>query len=287
MGKRKAGHGFTEAPEDFLVVGPDFRLDRVDPSSTPGFTGSKSDGEAVLAQRDPHLADLQERLFAEGKSGGTRSLLLILQAMDTAGKGGMVSHVVGAVDVQGVQLAAFRAPTDEEKKHDFLWRVQKQLPAPGMLGCFDRSHYEDVLIHRVHQWADAKELERRYSAIQDFEARLHATGTEVIKVMLHISKEEQGRRLEARLDDPTKYWKYNPSDLAERRLWDSYMEAYQAAIERTSTPYAPWYVVPADNKWYARIVVQELLVAALERMDPQWPAPAFDIEEQRALLADS
>ncbi|GHG46948.1 hypothetical protein GCM10012320_13340 [Sinomonas cellulolyticus] len=285
MGKRKAGHGFSEVPEDLLVVGPGFRLADIDTSSTPGFSGSKSDGEALLTQRDTHLAGLQERLFAEGKGGGTRSLLLILQAMDTAGKGGTISHVVGVVDVQGVQLAAFKSPTDEEKQHDFLWRVEKQLPKPGMLGCFDRSHYEDVLIHRVHGWADETELERRYSAIQDFEARLHASGTEIIKVMLHISKDEQGRRLAARLDDPTKYWKYNPGDLAERKLWDSYMEAYQIAIERTSTPYAPWYVIPADSKWYARLVVQELLVAALERMDPQWPAPAFDIEEQKALLA--
>lgn len=287
MGKRKAGHGFSEAPEEFLVAGPGFRLSAVEPASTPGFKGGKAEGEAGLAQRDPHLADLQERLFAEGKGGGTRSLLLILQAMDTAGKGGMISHVVGAVDVQGVQLAAFKAPTDEEKQHDFLWRVEKQLPQPGMLGCFDRSHYEDVLIHRVHGWADPTELERRYSAIQDFEAHVHVSGTEIIKVMLHISKEEQGNRLAARLDDPTKYWKYSPGDLAERKLWDSYMEAYQIAIERTSAPYAPWYVVPADNKWYARLVVQELLVAALERMDPQWPAPSYDIDEQKRLLAET
>lgn len=287
MGKRTAGHGFSEAPEDFLVAGPGFKLTGIDTSATPGFKGGKSEGESLLAQRDPHLADLQERLFAEGKGGGARSLLLILQAMDTAGKGGMISHVVGAVDVQGVQLAAFKAPTDEEKQHDFLWRVEKQLPKPGMLGCFDRSHYEDVLIHRVHGWADEAELERRYSAIQDFEAHLHASGTEIVKVMLHISKDEQGRRLAARLDDPTKYWKYNPGDLAERKLWDQYMDAYQIAIERTSAPYAPWYVVPADNKWYARLVVQELLVAALERMDPQWPGPGYDIEEQKRLLAES
>ncbi|BCT76954.1 hypothetical protein SCMU_27960 [Sinomonas cyclohexanicum] len=287
MSKRRAGHGFGEAPEDFLVVGPGFRLAGIDTSATPGFKGGKAEGEAVLTQRDPHLADLQERLFAEGMGGGVRSLLLILQAMDTAGKGGMISHVVGAVDVQGVQLAAFKTPTDEEKQHDFLWRIERQLPKPGMLGCFDRSHYEDVLIHRVHGWADETELERRYSAIQDFEAHLHASGTEIIKVMLHISKAEQGRRLAARLDDPTKYWKFNPGDIAERRLWDSYMEAYQIAIERTSTPYAPWYVVPADNKWYARLVVQELLVAALERMDPQWPGPGYDIEEQKRLLAES
>ncbi|WP_422933802.1 polyphosphate kinase 2 family protein [Sinomonas sp. P47F7] len=285
MSKRKAGHGFTDAPEDFLVVGPGFSLAAVDPGSTPGFSGDKALGEEILAKRDPHLADLQERLFAEGRSGGHRSLLLVLQGMDTAGKGGMVSHVVGAVDVQGVQLAAFRAPTEEEKGHDFLWRIEKELPRPGMLGCFDRSHYEDVLIHRVHGWADEAELERRYSAIQDFERRLHEGGTRILKVMLHIGRDEQKRRLASRLDDPTKYWKYTPGDLAERKYWDDYMDAYQMAIERTSAASAPWYVVPADNKWYSRMVVQELLVAALERMDPQWPDAAFDIEEEKRRLA--
>jgi PPK2 family polyphosphate:nucleotide phosphotransferase len=207
--------------------------------------------------------------------------------MDTCGKGGMVSHVVGAVDVQGVQHAAFRAPTEEEKRHDFLWRIEKALPGPGMLGCFDRSHYEDVLVPRVHGLIDADELERRYSVIQDFESRLNERGTRIVKVMLHISKDEQKRRLAARLDDPTKYWKYDPRDVAERQHWDAYMKAYEAAILRTSTAYAPWYVVPADNKWYSRMVVQELLVAALERMDPQWPAASFDVEEEKARLSES
>ncbi|MEA5453247.1 polyphosphate kinase 2 family protein [Sinomonas sp. JGH33] len=287
MAKRKAGHGFAEAPEDFLVVRPDFSLSKVDPATTPGFVGGKSEGEAALARRDAHLADLQERLFAEGKGGGKRSLLLVLQGMDTSGKGGMVSHVVSAVDVQGVQHAAFRAPTEEEKRHDFLWRIEKQLPGPGMLGCFDRSHYEDVLVPRVHGEIDADELERRYSAIQDFEFRLNSTGTRIVKVMLHLSKDEQKRRLAARLDDPTKYWKYSPGDVGERHHWDAYMEAYEVAILRTSAAYAPWYVVPADNKWYARIVVQELLVAALERLDPQWPAASFDIEEEKRRLAET
>ena len=284
MTKRKAGHGFSEAPEELLMVGPGFSLASVDASSTPGFSGGKSKGEEVLTLKDPHLADLQERLFAEGKSGGTRSLLLVLQGMDTSGKGGMVSHVVGAVDVQGVKLAAFRAPTEKEKRHGFLWRVKKELPGPGILGCFDRSHYEDVLIHRVHGWADHAELERRFSAIQDFESSLDEHGTRVLKVMLHISKDEQKKRLAARLDDPTKYWKYTPGDLAERAHWDAYMEAYQAALVRTSTAYAPWYVVPADNKWYSRMVVQELLVATLERMDPQWPDASYDVAEEKRRL---
>ncbi|MDQ4501973.1 PPK2 family polyphosphate kinase [Sinomonas sp. ASV322] len=287
MSKRKAGHGFAEAPEELLVVGEGFSLADVDASSTPGFHGGKSVGEAILAERDAHLADLQEKLFAEGRTGGRRSLLLVLQGMDTSGKGGMVSHVVSAVDVQGVQHAAFRAPTDEEKRHDFLWRIEKRLPEPGMLGCFDRSHYEDVLIHRVHGWADAGELERRYAAIQDFEVRLADRGTSVLKVMLHISRDEQKRRLEARLDDPTKYWKYSSDDVSERVHWDAYMEAYDVALRRTSMPSAPWYVVPADSKWYSRMVVQELLVAELERLDPQWPPASFDIEEEKRRLAGS
>ncbi|WP_336856467.1 PPK2 family polyphosphate kinase [Sinomonas albida] len=287
MSKRTAGHGFAEGPEDFLAARDGFSLASVDPASTPGFSGGKARGEELLAARDPHLADLQERLFAEGRSGGRRSLLLLLQGMDTSGKGGMVSHVVGGVDVQGVQLAAFRAPSDEERCHDFLWRVEKQLPRPGMLGCFDRSHYEDVLVPRVHGEIDGVELERRYRAIRDFEARLHGSGTRLIKVMLHISRDEQKRRLASRLDDPTKYWKYAPSDLAERRYWDDYMAAYQAAIERTGTADAPWYVVPADNKWYSRMAVQELLVAALESMDPQWPPASFDVDEEKRRLAAS
>ncbi|WP_334171986.1 polyphosphate kinase 2 family protein [Sinomonas sp.] len=287
MTKRSPGNGFFEPPEELLEVGEPFSLARVDSSLTPGFHGAKTQGEAILTLRDPHLADLQQRLFADGRAGGRRSLLLVLQGMDTAGKGGMVSHVVGAVDVQGVQLAAFRAPTEEEKAHDFLWRIERQLPRPGMVGCFDRSHYEDVLVPRVHGWIDRDELERRFSAIRDFEWDLHAAGTTVLKVMLHISRNEQKRRLSARLDDPAKQWKFNPGDVSERAYWDDYMAAYQDALERTSTVYAPWYVVPADNKWYSRLVVQELLVAALERMDLTWPTPDYDVDEQKRRLAET
>jgi PPK2 family polyphosphate:nucleotide phosphotransferase len=287
MSKRATGQGFTQTPDELLVVRPDFSLAYLDPGSTPGFEGSKADGRAILSERDSQLADLQERLFAEGKGGGKRSVLLVLQGMDTCGKGGMVSHVVGAVDVQGVRHAAFGVPTEEERKHDFLWRIEKQLPGPGMLGCFDRSHYEDVLVPRVRGLINAEELDRRYSAIQDFESRLHENETRILKVMLHISKDEQKRRLAARLDNPTKYWKYDPGDISARQQWDDYMEAYEAAILRTSTAYAPWYVVPADNKWYSRMVVQELLVSALERMDPQWPAASFDIDVEKKRLAAS
>lgn len=287
MAKRKPGNGFLEPPEELLAVREHFSLAEVDASLTPGFRGGKAEGEGILTLRDPHLADLQQRLFADGRAGGHRSLLLVLQGMDTAGKGGMVSHVVGAVDVQGVQLAAFRVPTAEERAHDFLWRVARELPRPGMLGCFDRSHYEDVLVPRVHGMLDHDELERRFSAIRDFEWDLHAAGTSVLKVMLHISRDEQKRRLAARLDDPAKRWKFNPGDVTERAYWDDYMAAYQDAFERTSTVYAPWFVVPADNKWYSRLVVQELLVAALERMDLGWPTPLYDVEEQKQRLADS
>ncbi|MGN6403179.1 polyphosphate kinase 2 family protein [Sinomonas sp.] len=287
MSKQTEENGFTGAPQDLLVVRPEFQLADIDPGSTPGFKGSKSDGQAILAKRDSQLADLQERLFAEGKGGGKRSLLLVLQGMDTSGKGGIVSHVVGAVDVQGVRHAAFGVPTEEEQRHDFLWRVEKQLPGPGMLGCFDRSHYEDVLVPRVHGLINDAELERRFSSIQDFESRLFENETRIIKIMLHLSKEEQKKRLAARLDNPAKLWKYDPGDISARHQWDAYMEAYEATILRTSTAYAPWYVVPADNKWYSRMVVQELLVAALEGMDPQWPSASFDVDEEKARLAGS
>ncbi|MGC7150555.1 phosphate--nucleotide phosphotransferase [Paenarthrobacter ureafaciens] len=278
---------FAKSPAETLKVGSGFTLASVDPESTPGYTGNKADGKALLGAQDDRLAELQEQLFAVGKFGGNKRLLLILQAMDTAGKGGIVSHVVGAMDPQGVHLTAFKAPTDEEKAHDFLWRIEKQVPAAGMVGVFDRSQYEDVLIHRVHGWADAKELERRYAAINDFEARLTEQGTTIVKVMLNISKDEQKERLIARLDDPSKHWKYSRGDLTERAYWDDYMKAYEAAFAETSTDVAPWHVVPANKKWYARIAVQELLLEALRGMSLDWPKAEFDVAAERALVAES
>ncbi|RWR19427.1 polyphosphate kinase 2 family protein [Microbacterium enclense] len=273
---------------DALRVEPGFRLADVDTRSTPGYDGDKEQGKADLEAGVEPLADLQERLFAESVAGtATGSVLLVLQAMDTAGKGGIVKHVVGAVDPQGVELASFKKPTAEELSHDFLWRIRKRLPDAGRLGVFDRSHYEDVLIGRVRQLAPAEEIERRYGAIVAFEAEAAELGIRVVKVMLHISKDEQRERLADRLDRPDKHWKYNPSDVDERALWDEYMDAYQVALERTSTPIAPWHVVPADRKWYARLAVQQLLLDALTDIDPQWPAADYDIATEKQRLAES
>jgi PPK2 family polyphosphate:nucleotide phosphotransferase len=279
---------WTEDPSELLRVGAGFRLDDVDPASTPGFDGDKHDGKKALAEGSSILAEQQELLFANSRGDGVdRRILLVLQALDTAGKGGIVRHVMGAVDPQGVALAAFKKPTDEELAHDFLWRVEKAVPGAGMIGVFDRSHYEDVLIGRVRELAPPEEIERRYGAINEFEARVAASGTTIIKVMLHISADEQKERLQERLDRPDKYWKFNPGDIDERLLRPRYMEAFQAAFDRTATRDAPWYVVPADHKWYSRLVVQHLLIEALEAMNLEWPPADYDIEEQKARLAAS
>jgi PPK2 family polyphosphate:nucleotide phosphotransferase len=267
-------------------VDPSFVLADLDPGSTPGVTSRKK-AKRQADDAAAELADLQERLYAEGRTGGAKSLLLILQAMDTAGKGGILRHVVGRLDPQGVHIHAFKAPTDEEREHDFLWRVKPELPSPGMVGVFDRSHYEDVLIARVRALAAGEELESRYDRILDFEREVVASGTAVVKVMLHISKQEQGDRLRRRLERPDKRWKYNPGDVDERELWDGYMAAYQLALARTSTPNAPWYVVPANHKWYARWAVEGLLLDALRRMDPHWPTPDLDVAHELQRLAAS
>jgi len=259
----------------------------IDPDSTPDFAEGKKAGERALAENAAEFAELQEKLFAESRFGGTRSVLLVLQAMDTAGKGGIVEHVLGLANPQGIQAYSFKAPTDEEKAHDFLWRIRKQLPAAGHIGVFDRSHYEDVLIHRVRGFSAPEVIEERYGLIRSFEEEVIAAGTTIVKVMLHISPEEQKERLASRLEDPTKHWKYNPGDVDERGYWDAYMEAYEIAIERTSTDAAPWHVVPANHKWYARLTVQRLLLEALRSLDLQWPAATYDVELEKKRLAAS
>ncbi len=270
-----------------LLAGPDFSLAGVDPRSTPGFDGGKKEGAAALSAGVDTLSSLQAKLFAESRAGSEIAVLLVLQGMDASGKGGIVRHVVGPVDLQGVQHHAFAAPTEEERRHSFLWRIRHQLPRPGMLGVFDRSHYEDVLVHRVRGLSPATEIEKRYGAISRFEEDVVASGTRVLKVMLHISKDEQKDRLSKRLDRRDKYWKYNPGDIDDRGYWQQYQEAYQAAIERTSTPDTPWYVVPADRKWYARLAVQQLLTATLEDMQLSWPRASFDVEVEKQRLAAS
>jgi PPK2 family polyphosphate:nucleotide phosphotransferase len=272
---------------DLLAVDEGFRLGDVDPRSTPGFGGNKRAGKAALTAGQDHLSGLQERLYAESKGGGRRSLLLVVQGMDTSGKGGIMRHVVGAVDPQGVRHTAFKKPTDEERAKGFLWRIRQALPRPGEIGVFDRSHYEDVLVVRVHDLVPKATWSKRYAAINDFEGRLVKRGTTVVKVMLHISREEQKERLAERLARPDKYWKYNPGDLDERARWDDYQQAYQVALTRCSTEAAPWFVVPADRKWYARWAVQQLLIEHLEGMAPQWPPADFDVAAEQARLASS
>ncbi|WP_395244508.1 polyphosphate kinase 2 family protein [Agromyces sp. MMS24-K17] len=278
---------WKEDPSELLRAAPGLRLADVDPDGHPGIHGSKHDGATALKLGADILADLQELLFADSRLGDRRRILLVLQAMDSAGKGGIVKHVMGSVDPQGVALTAFKKPTEEELGHDFLWRVSKAVPGPGLIGVFDRSHYEDVLIGRVRQLAPPEEIERRYDAINGFERGLVAGGTTIIKVMLHISRDEQRKRLGDRLDRADKHWKFNPGDIDERERWDDYQRAYEVAFERTSTPEAPWYVVPANHKWYARLAVQHLLIDALEAMQLEWPKADFDVDEQRARLAAS
>lgn len=268
-----------------LHAGPGFVLADVDPRATPGHVGDKASGETALHAIDDELADLQERLYAESREGGTRSLLLIIQGMDTAGKGGIMRHVVGLFDPQGVEHTAFKAPTKEERAHPFLWRITNALPGPGMIGVFDRSQYEDVLIVRVRNLVPRQVWARRYAQINAWERRVAEGGTTIVKVMLHISRDEQKARLSERLANPEKHWKFNPGDLDERALWDDYMEAYQVAIEKCSTDVAPWYVVPADKKWYARLAVANLVLEHLREMDPQWPVADFDVAAQQARLA--
>ncbi|MEU2204646.1 PPK2 family polyphosphate kinase [Microbacterium oleivorans] len=277
---------WTGSPSTLLRVGAGFRLADVDPASTPGYDGDKKSGQADLAAAADEFDQLQERLYAQSRTQpDAPSVLLVLQAMDSAGKGGIVRHVIGATDPQGVHLKAFKKPTPEELSHDFLWRIEREIPEPGYIGVFDRSHYEDVLIGRVRQLAPPEEIQRRYGAIVDFEDRLAERGVHLVKVMLHISGDEQKARLTERLERPDKHWKYNPGDVDERELWPAYMDAYQAVFDRTSTDRAPWLVVPANHKWYARLAVQALLIEVLERIDPQWPAADFDVEVEKARLA--
>lgn len=273
----------TAITDALRITGP-VDIASVSPASTPGFDGRKADGQRALEAGAERLAELQERLFAESTAGGERSVLLMVQGMDTSGKGGIMRHVIGQVDPQGVRIKAFKAPTEEERSHDFLWRIERELPAPGIIGVFDRSHYEDVLIHRVRGLSAPDVIEERYGRIVEFERGIAERGISLIKVMLHVSFEEQGTRLLERLDRPDKHWKYNPGDIDEREHWDAYMEAYEIAIARTATEQAPWHVVPADRKWYSRLAVRELLLEALERIDPQWPPADFDVAAERARL---
>lgn len=259
-------------------------LSRLETDATRGFDGDKAAGEDALPEFRAELGKLQEKLFAEGYTGGNRKVLLVLQGMDTSGKGGVLSHAVGLLDPAGVRLKSFKKPTTDELAHDFLWRIERELPAAGEIGIFDRSHYEDVLVVKVHQLADAREIERRYDAINAFEKRMVEDGTVVIKCMLHISRAQQKQRLLARLDDPTKRWKFKPGDIDERGHWPEYQAAYEIALERCNTEAAPWFVIPSDHKWYRNWAIGRLLLEHLRGLDLAWPLPDYDVAEQRARL---
>jgi PPK2 family polyphosphate:nucleotide phosphotransferase len=237
-----------------------------------------------LRPRGKRLRKLQERLWAESTAGGRRRVLLVLQGLDTAGKGGVAEHVVGTFGPIGVQYSAFKKPTEQELQHDFLWRIRRRLPPPGVIGVFDRSHYEDVLVARVHDLVPEAEWRRRFDAINDFEAELVAGGTTVLKVFLNVGYDTQRERLLARLDNPDKRWKFNEGDIDERGRWSEYQTAYADVLARCNQPVAPWYVVPSDSKKYRNWAVAELLRETLEELDPQYPQPPLDIAHLKQRL---
>lgn len=256
-----------------ITDGRGFRLADWDPKETEGFDGDKAEARAELAELNFQLDDLQEQLYADGR----HRVLVVLQGMDTSGKGGTIRKVFQGVNPSGVRVAAFKAPTEAELAHDFLWRVHPQVPGDGELVIFDRSHYEDVLIARVRGLVPAERWKARYRHIQDFERMLVAEGTVILKFFLHISADEQRERLQARLENPKKHWKFRLTDLEERKLWDDYQEAYEVAIKETATPDAPWYVVPANRKWYRNLVVCRTLIQTLEALDLHYPPSPDDL----------
>lgn len=251
-----------------------FSLDNVDPGDTQGLVKER-DGQEVdeqLAQVQVCLDELQQRLFAESK----QALLLVLQGMDTSGKDNAVRRVIAPFNPMACRVTNFKSPSHAEQARDFLWRVHSHAPRKGSIGVFNRSHYEDVLIARVHGLASLDLIEKRYGHINDFERMLSDHGTRIVKVMLHISKDYQLKRLQRRLRRKDKHWKFLPDDLRDRERWDDYMEAYNLALQRCSTPYAPWYVIPAENRWLRNLIISRLLLDALEDMDPRFPEPKFD-----------
>jgi PPK2 family polyphosphate:nucleotide phosphotransferase len=287
---KKTGNQRKADLRTLLRVRPDggpVELGKYDTSGLSFGPREKAEGLAEIAEQGAALAALQDKLYAQSSTDGRRSLLLVLQGMDTSGKGGTVKHVCQPLNPAGLRVHGFKAPTEEERRHDFLWRVRRVLPPPGHMGIFDRSHYEDVLIARVRGLVPPATWQGRYDVINDFERSLADDGVSIVKVFLHISYEEQCERLLARLDNPDKHWKFSPADIDERALWPAYQEAYEAALERCSTDAAPWYVVPADRKWFRNWAVGKLLLEHLEMVDPQYPAAEFDVAECRARLLET
>jgi PPK2 family polyphosphate:nucleotide phosphotransferase len=248
-------------------------LVEIDPADTGKVENDKAN--EILTQNIQRMAELQNVLYAEGK----HALLIILQAMDAGGKDGTIRKVMGGVNPQGVRVTSFKKPTEEELSHDFLWRIHQAVPPRGIIGIFNRSHYEDVLIVRVHDLVPKIVWKTRYDHINNFEQLLIDNGVTILKFYLHISKEEQKERLQARLNEPKKRWKFNTADLGERAFWDDYIQAFADIFEKCSTEAAPWYIVPANKKWYRNVVISETIVQALESLQMKYPEPAEDLDK--------
>lgn len=248
------------------------KLEKIDPEFTAEHSSERA-AERHVEKLGLDLFQLQYKLYSEG----TRSLLICLQGLDGAGKDGTINHVLASMNVQGARAYSFKVPSREEASHDFLWRVEKAVPGKGEVAVFNRSHYEDVLVTRVHDLVPKSVWKRRYGFIRDFEERLTASGTRILKFYLHISPDEQLRRFKQRLDDPARHWKISESDYTEREFWDEYVAAYEDAIERTSTEDAPWYVIPSNKKWFRNLAVARIVVDTLKAMDMRLPTPTVDL----------
>lgn len=272
MGRKKKGEKYLKPYR--VEPGKKCHLKRYDTRDDCGLD-DREEAARILAAEHDRLRELQRILYAQAK----HSLLVVLQAMDTGGKDSTIRKVVGPINPQGVVVTSFKAPTAQELAHGFLWRIHRAVPHRGMIGIFNRSHYEDVLIARVRELAPTRVIKQRYEQINAFERYLHETGTTIVKLYLHISKDEQRERLQDRLDRPEKHWKFDPGDLKERRLWQDYMKAYETAMERCSTPWAPWYVIPADRKWIRNVVVARILRYTLERLELAYPPAAEGLDD--------
>lgn len=271
-------------PAQLLRFHSDMDVRDVDPHSLPGWNGDRDNAEHFMRISSTSIARYQRLLYANGTRKSDKRLLIVLQGMDASGKGGIVRHVFSQGDPMGICYHGFGAPTDEEKRHDYLWRVRRQLPPNGWIGIFDRSHYEDIVMPHIYGTIPEDQWRARYDEINQFEHDLAAGGCTILKIFLMSSREEQKKHFLDRLNDPTKYWKFDPSDLEARERWDEYMDAWQEVFERTSTNDAPWYIVPADNRWYSRAVVSELLRISMRNMNLMWPPLTVDADEMRRRL---
>lgn len=262
--------------EHLCTPGESVRLDKISTKANE-FHDDRKSAEQEFSELRQELIEWQVKLYAEGK----QKLLIVLQAMDAGGKDGTIRNLLQGVNPQGVRVTSFKKPSEHELAHDYLWRIHRAVPANGMIGVFNRSHYGDVLVVRVEELVPKRVWESRFDQINQFERMLSETGTKILKIYLHISKEEQAERFQSRLDEPAKHWKFSVEDLEKRKQWSEYMEAYQDVINRCTTDWAPWYVIPADQKWYRNLAIARIVVNTLRKMNPTFPTTTLDAEKIR------